>query len=470
MTKQKNTKKALLFSVLSMMLCIAMLVGSTFAWFTDSVTSGVNKIVAGNLDVEMEYAVLNEDGSFKEWKTVDSETSLFDENALWEPGYTQVVYLKISNVGSLSLNYKLSVDVAHEKQGVTLDENGNQVRFNLSDYLKFGTVATDAENFFADRTAAREAIGENAGKLKNYSSIGSIKASEKATDVDYVALVVYMPETVGNEANHISGIDAAAPYIELGIKLEATQMVDENDSFGNDYDKNAFQNNEQTPEGEDAFADMSKDSFEVKTEADLLKFADLVNTGTDFANKTVTLANDITLAQSNWTPVGTETTPFKGTFDGGSHTISGLKITEDTNGNAGFFGVANGAVIQNLTVEGDIVLENNSATNVGGICASANSTTIDRCTNKVKIDASAVTNENGVQVGGIVGMHAGTISNCVNEGNITGSDFAIVGGITSTTSFDSTLSANTNKGTISGAEGQTGKLVGFDFGTNAPID
>lgn len=81
MTKAKNTKKALLLSVLSMMLCLSMLVGSTFAWFTDSVTSGVNKIVAGNLDVEMEYAVLNEDGSVKEWKSVEGE-SLFDENAL----------------------------------------------------------------------------------------------------------------------------------------------------------------------------------------------------------------------------------------------------------------------------------------------------------------------------------------------------------------------------------------------------
>ena len=467
--KNKSTKHALLASVLSIVMCFAMLIGSTFAWFTDEVKTGVNKIVAGNLDVEMEYAVFNEDGTFKEWKSVEGE-SLFDENALWEPGYTQVVYLKISNVGSLSLNYKLSVDVAHEKQGVTLDENGNQVRFNLSDFLKFGTVATDAENFFTDRDAAREAIGENAGKLKNYSATGSIKASEKTTDVDYVALVVYMPETVGNEANHISNVEAAAPYIELGIKLEATQMMDEKDSFGNNYDKNAFQNNEQTPAEENAFADMSKDSFEVKTEADLLKFADLVNTGTDFANKTVTLANDITLSQSNWTPIGTNTTPFKGTFDGGNHTISGLNIAKDINGNAGFFGVANGATIQNLIVEGSIVLANNSATNVGGICANANSTTVDSCINKVNIDVSAVTNENGVQVGGIVGTHAGTISNCKNYGNITGSDYAIVGGITAYTSFSNTLTDNANYGNIMGADGQTGNLVGYDAQANAPIN
>ena len=56
MTKSKNTKRALLASVLSMMLCLAMLIGSTFAWFTDSVTSGKNTIVAGNLDVELNWS------------------------------------------------------------------------------------------------------------------------------------------------------------------------------------------------------------------------------------------------------------------------------------------------------------------------------------------------------------------------------------------------------------------------------
>ena len=58
MTNSKNTKRALLASVLSVVLCCAMLVGSTFAWFTDSVTSGKNQIVAGNLDVELEYCLL----------------------------------------------------------------------------------------------------------------------------------------------------------------------------------------------------------------------------------------------------------------------------------------------------------------------------------------------------------------------------------------------------------------------------
>ncbi len=237
MTKIKKNKRALLASLLAMLLCVAMLIGSTFAWFTDSVVSGKNKVAAGNLDVELEHAVFNDDGSFKEWKPVGSETPLFDENALWEPGYTQVAYLKVSNVGSLSLDYKLSVDVANERRGLTIDENGEKVFFKLSDSLEFGVVETVTQKFFDDRDDARDALGET-GDLNHFVT-GSIKASEKETNVKYIAVVVYMPEDVGNEANHVSGVPTAVPSIELGVKLEATQMVDEHDSFGNDYDISA---------------------------------------------------------------------------------------------------------------------------------------------------------------------------------------------------------------------------------------
>ncbi len=95
----KSSKKALLLSLLSLVMCCAMLVGSTFAWFTDSVTSGKNKIVAGNLDVELEYAPASaaEGGTIapEAWQKVESTTNLFDEQALWEPGHTEYVYLRV---------------------------------------------------------------------------------------------------------------------------------------------------------------------------------------------------------------------------------------------------------------------------------------------------------------------------------------------------------------------------------------
>ena len=94
--KSKNTKQALLASVLSLVVCIAMLIGTTFAWFTDSVTSSNNKIVAGDLDVELEYST-----DFSAWAPVTESTNVFKEGALLEPGHTEVVYLRVSNKGRI---------------------------------------------------------------------------------------------------------------------------------------------------------------------------------------------------------------------------------------------------------------------------------------------------------------------------------------------------------------------------------
>ena len=81
----KKTKQSLLISATSLLLCVYMLIGTTYAWFTDSVSSGINRIVSGNLDVEMEW--YTPDG---QWLPVNEDTTVFDENALWEPGHTQI--------------------------------------------------------------------------------------------------------------------------------------------------------------------------------------------------------------------------------------------------------------------------------------------------------------------------------------------------------------------------------------------
>ena len=466
MTKTKSTKRALLMSMLSMLLCIAMLVGSTFAWFTDSVTSGNNKIVAGNLDVEMEYSVLGADGT-RSWKPVTEKTPLFEESALWEPGYTQVVYLKISNVGSLSLNYKLLIDIASEKIGKGRSYEGGSHEYDilLSDYLKFGVVTTDKENFYKTRAEAREAVEATAGKLRDYTATGSIKASEAKDDIDYIALVVYMPETVGNEANYYKNF---APEIELGIKLVATQMVDESDSFGNDYDTDA------SPKESTAFADLTQENFTVASEADLLKLQELVFNGNTFEGKTITLSEDITLSQANWTPIGSAVAPFKGTFDGNGKTISNLKITKATNGIAGLFGQIEGAAIKDLTVAGDITLDNESEIGdisevpVGGICATAKDATISGCTNEVEIDVTGLTEHSIANsmmfIGGILGVSISNsaaepviISNCTNSANLSGPNdmakgiLSYVGGITTTIKYAHvTITDCVNNGTLAG--------------------
>ncbi len=133
--KNKSTKHALLASVLSIVMCFAMLIGSTFAWFTDEVKSGMNKIVAGNLDVELEYSL---DGTT--WTAVNETTNMFKEDALWEPGYTEVVYLRVSNVGSLALKYQFGINVADKVIGKTADDKD----IDLSDFVEFGIVETEA--------------------------------------------------------------------------------------------------------------------------------------------------------------------------------------------------------------------------------------------------------------------------------------------------------------------------------------
>ena len=253
MTKQKTTKKALLFSVLSMMLCIAMLVGSTFAWFTDSVTSGKNKIVAGNLDVEL-YAK-NDAG---EYTAVTAGTNLFLADALWEPGHVETVNLKVANLGTLALTYQLCINIASEK-GST---NVNDEAFKLSDYIKFAVL--DGEQTFADRDAAIAAADATAVDLSAIAvnEGGVLYPNGKGEAEKLVTLVVYMPTTVGNEANYQTGYDA--PEIELGINLVATQTPYENDSFGDNYDSKQSMNADRlTAEGYSAVGSLENLEYNI---------------------------------------------------------------------------------------------------------------------------------------------------------------------------------------------------------------
>jgi predicted ribosomally synthesized peptide with SipW-like signal peptide len=109
-----------------------MLIGTTFAWFTDSVTSANNIIKSGNLDVELYYQAEGQ----TDWTKVTENTNVFKEDTLWEPGHTEVVKLKVVNEGSLALKYNLGVNVASEVGSVNVKGEA----FKLSDYIKFGIV------------------------------------------------------------------------------------------------------------------------------------------------------------------------------------------------------------------------------------------------------------------------------------------------------------------------------------------
>ena len=232
MITKKSTKRALLSSVLATVLCAAMLIGTTFAWFTDSVTSGKNKIVAGNLDIEL-YQV---EGSTE--TPVTADTNLFREDALWEPGHVEVVTLKMANLGTLALEYALDISIANETAGT----NAAGDPFRLSDYIQFAAV--DGNNTYATREqaiAAAEAAGSTPISQLAAGKSGVLYPADKATAenpaLEYVTLIVYMPETVGNEANYKTG--TTAPTIDMGISLLATQTPYEADSFDQKYDDKA---------------------------------------------------------------------------------------------------------------------------------------------------------------------------------------------------------------------------------------
>ena len=112
MTNRKSTKRALLGSIMAMVLCLAMLVGTTFAWFTDTASTGVNKIQAGNLDIKVEYTL---DG--ETWNDLDGATDIF-QKGLWEPGHTEVVALRFKNNGNLALKYNINMNIVDETVGI----------------------------------------------------------------------------------------------------------------------------------------------------------------------------------------------------------------------------------------------------------------------------------------------------------------------------------------------------------------
>ena len=230
--KVGGTKRALLTSVLALVLSLAMLAGTTFAWFTDTASTGVNRIVSGNLDVGLQYWGVDENGQ-KTWLTAENSEDLFDKNALWEPGYTQIVYLKVKNDGNLALTYAMQITPVHETVGVNVDGE----EFKLSDYIKFGwtafTVDGDGAPVALDREAAQTGVGGGAQLGTTLHRQAELPLAAGAEEL--VALVAWMPEDVGNEANY----STVQPTIELSLKVLATQAAVESDSFNNTYDKDA---------------------------------------------------------------------------------------------------------------------------------------------------------------------------------------------------------------------------------------
>lgn len=209
--KHKSYKRiALVLSLCALIVWSILGTGASLAWFTD--TSPEIKNIFHFADFELEVSHRLTDGS---WEKVDSQTKLFDENALYEPGYVQVVYLKVENKGNREFQFNTAVNVT----GYTYATNVFGQQFSLQDYLRFGLVTAETEekmkNSLPDRETAKQVADM---KLNNYATEG---ARLNTGQTAFVTLVVRMPEEVGNIANYRGDV---VPKVELGIIVKADQI------------------------------------------------------------------------------------------------------------------------------------------------------------------------------------------------------------------------------------------------------
>lgn len=203
---------ALALSLCALLIWAILGTGASLAWFTDTSPEINNIFHFGEFDLVVSHRLT--DGK---WEEVDSQTKVFDEKALYEPGYVQVVYLKVENKGTLPFEFYTSVNV----NGCIIATNVFGQEFMLQDYLKFGLTTADSESAMKNSVSNRETAVEIADMpLKNYSTETAILAPGATK---YIALIVRMPEEVGNIANYRGD---TVPKVELGITVKADQIQD----------------------------------------------------------------------------------------------------------------------------------------------------------------------------------------------------------------------------------------------------
>ena len=214
-----NVKRAsLVMNIIAIVVTCAILIGATFAWFTDSVTSTGNKIQAGTLKVDLE--LLDKEQGWKSLK--DDNAPIFDYDK-WEPGYTDIKILKVENEGSLALQWKakfvttgtlsaladvIDVYVLPSETELTYPENRN-----LDGYWCVGTLAQFINTLES-------------------TTRGTLLAGEVA----YLGLALKMQTNAGNEYQGLALGNA------FDIMIVATQLSSENDGFNSEYDNGASLN------------------------------------------------------------------------------------------------------------------------------------------------------------------------------------------------------------------------------------
>ena len=386
MTKQKSTKRALLLSALSLLMCVSMLIGSTFAWFTDSVTSAGNKIQAGTLKIDLELLEKNEDGSTKWTSLKDSKAPIFNYDK-WEPGYTDVKILKVENEGTLALKWVAKFVSAND-----LTELANVIDVYVkpsADEFGYATDRTDLSTWTKKGTVAEfvNTISE--------TTYGNLEAGKAA----YLGIALKMQESADNK---YQGMDLGGAF---DIMILATQYTSESDSFNNQYDANAkYDVDIWDGKTETAPVAGADGVYHITSAADLVGMMNVTGNSI-YKGKTIVLDNNIDLGGRTVKGIGGISTNFAGVFDGQGYTISNFKVDSTENSYyAGLFNqVSHGGTIKNLTVKNATIVGKSM---LGAVASSLDDAVIDNCK---AIDCTLI----GVKkVGAVVGYSAGsTVTN-----------------------------------------------------------
>ena len=201
---------ALALSLCALIVWCILGTGASLAWFTDTSPEINNIFHFSEFDLVVSHRLT--DGK---WEEVDGQTKIFDEEALYEPGYVQVVYLKVENKGDRDFKFSTAVNV----NGCIVATNVFGQDFMLQDYLKFGIKTADTEEEMKNSIPDREKAVEIADMpLHNYDTETAV-LNPGATK--YIALIVRMPEEVGNVANYRGD---TVPEVDLGITVKADQI------------------------------------------------------------------------------------------------------------------------------------------------------------------------------------------------------------------------------------------------------
>ncbi len=212
MTSSKSTKRALISSALALLMCVAMLIGTTFAWFTDTASTGVNKIQAGNLKVDIIGA---KSDSHIEKLNFTKAAGAESEALLWEPGCRYLTEgFRIANKGNLALKWKAEIN------------KDNIVDGKAAPTAKDGKSLLDVIDFYVVTKAADGT--ETAVAIENFT--GKLAANVGKSETYYIKGV--MQTTAGNDYQDLT-LDG------ITITVYATQDTVENDSFNDQYDKDA---------------------------------------------------------------------------------------------------------------------------------------------------------------------------------------------------------------------------------------